>query len=321
MLINVEEERNRRVEDLLDEGIENLRINRNNNNIKLNSFRIKIENNLNNNILKNNNILNLDPYNYQINNVNKPLKKKKNNYICYNGKNTELINNTIEALNTGLSNPENNNQENSNLRKNKIKKKKEIKTEEIKKENLFKKNNSDINLNKKVYIKENKLINEIKNNFSISDEHINKQTLENNINSNLNNLEINKNPYQKNLRVLSSKRISNKSNFKKIYKNFDWKDKYNEIKKIRNNVLNQLKKVKENNNIFENRLNNTNNNSKNINLMKNNLLKKRVNYDKMINKFKLGENIRMIQINLIDKITKEMKEIEQLIYKENELKQ
>ena len=151
MLINVEEERNRRVEDLLDEGIENLRIN----NIKLNSFRIKIENN---NILKNNNILNLDPYNYQINNVNKPLKKKKNNYICYNGKNTELINNTIEALNTGLSNPENNNQENSNLRKNKIKKKKEIKTEEIKKENLFKKNNSDINLNKKVYIKENKLI-------------------------------------------------------------------------------------------------------------------------------------------------------------------
>ena len=55
--------------------------------------------------------------------------------------------------------------------------------------------------------------------------------------------------------------------------------------------------------------------------MKNNLLKKRVNYDKMINKFKLGENIRMIQINLIDKITKEMKEIEQLTHKENELKQ
>ena len=93
MLINVDDAQNIKVEQLLDEGISIFKKTFNNGK--------KLNNNL---------YIKHDINNFQNITSIYPLNEKKsvnsyninNNYITYNGQNTELINKTINALNTGL---------------------------------------------------------------------------------------------------------------------------------------------------------------------------------------------------------------------------
>ena len=93
MLINVEHEQNIKVEKLLDEGISIFKDTFNHDKKLNNNLYIKHDFN----DLKNN--ATIYPYNEKrtINSYNSQTK-----YITFNGQNTELINNTIAALNTGL---------------------------------------------------------------------------------------------------------------------------------------------------------------------------------------------------------------------------
>ena len=107
---------------------------------------------------------------------------------------------------------------------------------------------------------------------------------------------------------------------KKIIKNLDWKEKYDEIKKNQKSILKELTNIQKQNDNIEDRINKVKYNSENINNIKSDLLKKQINYDKLNNKFKKSENLRMKQMGLIEKITKEMKIVEQLLYKDKGFK-
>ena len=176
MLININEEQNKKVEEFLDEEISNFKRNlisekeipgKSN---KIQNYEIN---------KKYNSISN----NEDINNEKTNLKYE---YITYNGQPTELINNTIDALNTGLH----------YIPKSKIKKdfsnvtsgnKKEINHNISKKaQNKFKmlkqrlsKNvlGKKINLKKKLINKEEKKINYIKNKKREKSLNINRKSI------------------------------------------------------------------------------------------------------------------------------------------------
>ena len=367
MLINVDENQNKRVEELLDEGIANLEIN---NNIKLSSRinnkynykntynHIKFNNNIGNSKQSNN--YNNNNFNNNINNIS---DRPKHNYIYYNGLNTDLIDNTIEALNTGLYNSDDGGYCEQNLvPKNSqniyIKKKANYNKEEKIVNNNSKKDNG-LNINNE-FNNENEDINninpsnnvdnnpiKIKNYEENSDENIYKEQMENNHpiinneniynvqmqnniqneniefnninNTNLTNLE-NNDIKEPNNEGLTTNKTSKKHRTKKAIRNYDWKEKYDEVKKLSKNILKELNIIQKENKNIEKRLDNYKNNSENVNEIKSNLLKKQINYDKINNKYKISENIRMKQIELIEKITKEMKYVKQLLFKEQGFK-
>ena len=184
MLINVNEEQNRRVEQLLDEGIANLRIEQNKSERNIPSLNIKNDNfyrNYNNNSNNNNynNYLNYNSNfgninnNYNFNIINNPFKKYNEKYIYYAGRNTDLINNTIEALNTGLPIVDSNNKG--------IIKEKEIQNKIIEDNKDNSENNINNNLDNDLNNQNNNLINNNKDN-KIDNEikiEINDKTTEN----------------------------------------------------------------------------------------------------------------------------------------------
>ena len=414
MLIDVNEEQNKRVEELLDEGIANLGFPIDN--IDINTLPLSSQNDIKYNP-ENNIKLNLDNnenyfFNYNTessfdfmnqnnfennNKINKDLEKKKPNCIYYGGKirNNNLINKTIDALNTGLiipSNKKSNIDEYKNEVKNnksydnyqmdhdknrfKIKKKKKV-------PNLMNnksKNDSNKNLNNGIYeynnynnfnaninheiSNEDNIINNhkeyrpkdmkmnqkytnyrnnsknglMKNNYSFNcnENMLNKisssfQNIKNNeyfenqnySNSNINN--INNNNYikiQDNIGKIPKNKIIKKQKIKPSIKqskiNYEWKEKYEEIKKLNNNILKQLQKVQKENMIIEDKLNEVKFESENENIsaMKSYLLRKQINYDKLNNDFQISENTRVKQVALIDKLEKEIKYIKSILLRQ-----
>lgn len=414
MLIDVNEEQNKRVEELLDEGIANLGIPIDNidinipplssqNDIKYNpedNIKLNLDNNENYNFNYNTessfDFINQNNFENK-NKFNNDFEKKKPNCIYYGGKikNNNLINKTIDALNTGLIIPSNNKRD-IDKHKNEVKKNKSydncqmdhdkngFKIKKNKKiPNLMnnkKKNDSNKNLNNDIYEynnynnvkaninhdinnEDNIIINQkeyrpkdlkmnqkqtnfrnnsknglLKNNFSFNNnEHrLNKnsnsfQNIVNNeyfekqnySNSNINN--INNNNYikiQDNIGKIPKNKIFKKQRTKPTIKqtkiNYEWKEKYEEIKKLNNNILKQLQKIQKENMIIEDKLNGVKFESENENItaMKSYLLRRQINYDKLNNDYQISENTRVKQVALIDKLQKEIKYIKNLLLRQ-----
>ena len=416
MLIDVNEEQNKRVEELLDEGIANLGIPIDN--IDINTLPLSSQNDIKYNP-ENNIKLNLDNnenyyFNYNTessfdfmnqnnfennNKINKDLEKKKPNCIYYGGKirNNNLINKTIDALNTGLIIPSNK-KSNIDEYKNEVKKNKSYDNCQMDHDkNRFKikkkkkvpdlmnnksKNDSNKNLNNYIYeynnynnfnaninheiSNEDNIINNhkeyrpkdmkmnqkhsnyrnnsknglLKNNYSFNcnENMLNKisssfQNIKNNeyfenqnySNSNINNINNNNNNYikiQDNIGKIPKNKIIKKQRIKPSIKqskiNYEWKEKYEEIKKLNNNILKQLQKVQKENMIIEDKLNEVKFESENENIsaMKSYLLRKQINYDKLNNDFQISENTRVKQVALIDKLEKEIKYIKSILLRQ-----
>lgn len=411
MLIDVNEEQNKRVEELLDEGIANLGIPIDNidinipplssqNDIKYNpedNIKLNLDNNENYNFNYNTessfDFINQNNFENK-NKFNNDFEKKKPNCIYYGGKikNNNLINKTIDALNTGLIIPSNNKRD-IDEHKNEVKKNKSYDNYQmdhdkngfkIKKNkkipnlmNNKKKNDSNKNLNNDIYEynnynnvkaninhdinnEDNIIINQkeyrpkdlemnqkqtnfrnnsknglLKNNFSFNnnEQRLNKnsnsfQNIVNNeyfekqnySNSNINN--INNNNYikiQDNIGKIPKNKIFKKQRTKPTIKqtkiNYEWKEKYEEIKKLNNNILKQLQKIQKENMIIEGKLNGEKFESENENItaMKSYLLRRQINYDKLNNDYQISENTRVKQVALIDKLQKEIKYIKNLL--------
>ena len=345
MFINIDKNQNKKVEELLEEGIANLKIE---NNAAYPSRTNNIYNyqnsQYNSNYLKNTNynLQKTDNYNININ------ERKKHNYIYYNGLNTDLIDNTIEALNTGLYNSDYNKNYEKKIIPNKnqnIHKKIKVENNKEKRINGYLQKEKDLNIsivnndNKDINnININKTYNNVNNRIKIEnydeimDENNYQEQIYNNIPfnindniENINNINIEKNNnnniVESNNIEDSSKNIkSKKHRTKKVIRNYEWKEKYDEVKKLSSNVLKDLRKIQRENKNLEKRLEKFKNNSENVNVIKSNLLKMQINFDKINNRYKTSENIRMRQIELIEKITKEMKNVEQLLFKEKGFK-
>jgi hypothetical protein len=240
MLINVDDSQNIKVEQLLDEGISIFKKTFNNGK--------KLNNNL---------YIKHDINNFQNITSIYPLNEKKsfnsyninNNYITYNGQNTELINKTINALNTGLKYlPKNtiDKFENNNIKNNNKKRKisclikRAPKNDRTRKNKMILKNNS----NKKIDIK-NKLINE-KQYF--------KNPTNNNRKKNFNTVERISN-HSSIIQNISTNDNTNHKN--SIYAILDKKDKKVNLKKnlFRNKTFNKLKNKRENRKILNGRKN------------------------------------------------------------------
>jgi len=411
MLIDVNEEQNKRVEELLDEGIANLGIPIDNidinipplssqNDIKYNpedNIKLNLDNNENYNFNYNTessfDFINQNNFENK-NKFNNDFEKKKPNCIYYGGKikKNNLINKTIDALNTGLIIPSNNKRD-IDEHKNEVKKNKSYDNYQmdhdkngfkIKKNkkipnlmNNKKKNDSNKNLNNDIYEynnynnvkaninhdinnEDNIIINQkeyrpkdlkmnqkqtnfrnnsknglLKNNFSFNNnEHrLNKnsnsfQNIVNNeyfekqnySNSNINN--INNNNYikiQDNIGKIPKNKIFKKQRTKPTIKqtkiNYEWKEKYEEIKKLNNNILKELQKIQKENMIIEDKLNGEKFESENENItaMKSYLLRRQINYDKLNNDYQISENTRVKQVALKDKLQKEIKYIKNLL--------
>ena len=209
MLINVNKNQNKKVEELLDEGIASLENeNRMAYHSKVNNIYNYQNSHYNTNYLNNNNVYNmrqLDNFNKNFNNVN---ERKKHNFIYYNGLNTDLIDNTIEALNTGLCNADNN----KNYKQDLIQKKKQniykkIKIQNSKENNINNNLQKDENLNINNVSNENDNINNTNNNDNnpikienYEDENIYKEQIQNcNLINNSDNIEYNINNSNSNL--------------------------------------------------------------------------------------------------------------------------
>ena len=414
MLIEVNEEQNKRVEELLDEGIANLGIPIANTDINIpplsfqNDIKYNPESNINLN-LENNENYNfnyntessfdlINQNNFENNNkIKKDSEKKKPNYIYYGGENRKnnIINKTIDALNTGLIIPSNKkrdieeykNEDKKNKSydnyqmgqdKNGFKNKKNKKIPNLMKNKIKNKNDSNKNLNNDIYeydnfnnVNENlnhKISNEdniIINNMEYRPKDLKKNQKQNSYRNNSNNrlmknnysfnynenkLNINSNSFQntenneyfENYNNYNINNINNNNyikiqdnigkipinkNFKKHRTkpkikqskiNYEWKEKYEEIKKLNNNALKQLQKVKKENMIIEDKLNEVKFESENENIsaMKSYLLRRQINYDKLNNDFQISENTRIKQVALIDKLEKEIKYIKSILLRQ-----
>ena len=416
MLIDVNEEQNKRVEELLDEGIANLGIPIDNTDINIPFLSSKNDIKYNPESMINSNLDNNENYNFNYNTessfdfinqnnfennnkIKKELEKKKPNYIYYGDKNrnNNIINRTIDALNTGLIIPSNQKRD-IDENKNEIKKNKSYDNCQMEHDkNGFKKqknkkipdlinnkndsnnnlnndiyeynnnNNVNLNINHKKNNEDNIIINDkefrpkdlkmnqrqtnyrnnpknglLKNNYSFnSNENMykNSNSFQNNknieyfknkdfSNSNINNINNNNNyiKIQDNIRKIPINKIIKKQRTKPKIKqtkiNYEWKEKYEEIKKLKNNILKQLQKVQKENMIIEDKLNGVKflSENENISAMKSYLLRKQINYDKLNNDFQISENTRIRQVALIDKLEKEIKYIKSILLRQNAYK-
>ena len=329
MLINVDDEQNIKVEKLLDEGIStfkttfNSEININNNFLNTNK----------NNIFQYNNKLYSLKGNHTISSYN------KHKYITYNVQNTELINDTISALNTGLVYlPKYENEEfktntvksHNNKRKIACLSRKAPKNSRTR-NNLISKNNK----NKKLNIKK-KLIND-KNHKENVNNNINRKnkyyTIERhsdiNHSSIIQNISTNDNTNHKNSiyaildkkdkKVNLKKNLFRNKTFNKLKnkraksKDFKWKEKYENIDALCNKTMKQISNLKNDNNYIKFRIDSIKNKSNNIKRIKNKSKQKRNYVDKLNNKNEYNNDTIIKQKNLIEKISKEIDYLKRLI--------
>ena len=343
MLININEDQNKRVEEFLDEEITNFKRNLINEKKELEDDN-KIKNY---NFKKNNKSIS----NYK--DINNETKNFKYEYITYNGQTTELINNTISALNTGLhylkknktrkhdSNftSKNKQEKNINITK-KAPNKLKIPKERISKNVIRKK----INLKKKLINKEEKKVNYIKNkkrkkSLNINRESIKTLTIERNNEINYSSIIQNNSTNDNSIKISKKSNISAKNliinnynekfntndNIKfgnlrknKIYKkpssknqekNNEMKEKYEKIKSECNDTKSQINSLKYQNQNIENRINEIKNKCDNIKIIRSENNKNELNLNKLDNAYKYSENIKLKQIKLIQKIANEIQDL------------
>ena len=343
MLININEEQNKRVEEFLDEEISNFKKNLIYEKEALGK-KIKIKN-------------------YEINKKNKTISNSKdiNNekinfkyeYISYNGQPTELINNTIDALNTGLhylpkskikkyhSNVkyENKKETNSNISKKALNKFKTFK-ERLSKNNIGNK----INLKKKIINKEEKKINYIKNkkrkkSLNINRKSIKTLSIERNNEINYNSIIQNNSTNDNSIKIsekpnISSKNLiinnfneKNNSNNKikfgmirknKIYKkpfsknntqNYEMKEKYEKLDSECKDTKNKIDCLRCKNKNIEIRIDELKDKYDYIKKIRSDNDKNELNLNKLDNAYKYSENIKLKQIKLIQKIANEIQDL------------
>ena len=317
MLINVDEEQNQLVEKLLDEGISTL------------------ENNISSDkLIKENKLKKENHFPFQNYNRNYSIEKDKiiNNreceqdkFISYIGQTNELINKTIEALNTGLHYNQHNKNNKTISNNTKINNKKNICFLAKKAQSNTKRRNKNISnniSNNKNKIK-NKLIKKTNcNTLTIERNNSGKNysSLINNISTNDNSFknhnsnEINsKNSLYKNCFKLNKRKKFRNSTHNKILKkensktkNINWKEKYNIITSENNNFMKQINNIKNENTIIKDRLTQIINKSNNIEQIKRKRMKSKNNLEKLKNTYTLGEKIKLKQTNLIGKISNEI---------------
>ena len=348
MLININEEQNKKVEEFLDEEISNFKRNlisekeipgKSN---KIQNYEIN---------KKYNSISN----NEDINNVKTNFKYE---YITYNGQPTELINNTIDALNTGLH----------YIPKSKIKKdfsnvtsgnKKEINHNISKKaQNKFKtlkqrlsKNvlGKKINLKKKLINisnnnKEEKKINYIKNkkrekSLNINRKSIKTLSIKRNNEINYNSIIQNNSTNDNSIKISEKPNISSKNliinNFdekcnsnnkikfgiirkNKIYKkptsknktkNYEMKEKYEKLDSECKDTKNKIDCLRCKNKNIEIRIDELKDKYDYIKKIRSDNDKNELNLNKLDNAYKYSENIKLKQIKLIQKIANEIQDL------------
>ena len=323
MLINVDDEQNKIVENILDEGILTItnQISQNKkimqrkkkkklfnpkNNKRFNS--IKVDENINNNEGKNN-----------------------FNFIIYSGKTGELINNTITALNMGLNQYPKNRISiyNSNINKSRKKGSKNCLTKKTQ-INLTKRNNNISNKFKnfipnvkKAFINTNKIPNNNKKIKNTLSKERNLQTyfdslIENNsTNDNSNNIiKNNKNKIhlfkkdceeksQKDKRYLTLNGLYKKSKSLNA-KNHKLKEQYEETISECDAIKKKIKEIRNENRNAESRIKDVNNKSNNLKQIKNKTLKIQKNLDQLTKIYSYNENIKLKQINLMQKLANEI---------------
>ena len=323
MLINVDDEQNKIVENILDEGILTItnQISQNKkimqrkkkkklfnpkNNKRFNS--IKVDENINNNEGKNN-----------------------FNFIIYSGKTSELINNTITALNMGLNQYQKNKISiyNSNINKSSKKRSKNCLTKKTQ-INLTKRNNNISNKFKniipnvkKAFINTNKIPNNNKKIKNTLTKERNLQTyfdslIENNsTNDNSNNIiKNNKNKIhlfkkdceeksQKDKRYLTLNGLYKKSKSLNA-KNQKLKEQYEETISECDAIKKKIKEMRNENRNAESRIKDINNKSNNLKQIKNKTLKIQKNLDQLKKIYSYNENIKLKQINLMQKLANEI---------------
>ena len=114
-----------------------------------------------------------------------------------------------------------------------------------------------------------------------------------------------KNSIEKNSLKYNS--ISHKD--RKQSKYLEFKEKYNKINSECNDTKNQIEKMKNENNNIKFRIENVNKKFLNIKQIRSDNFKNEMNLNKLKNNYDYSENIKMKQINLIQKISKEIKEL------------
>ena len=335
MLINVDDEQNIKVEQLLDEGISVFKNTFNNEKQLNNNLYIKQDIN---NFLNNANIYPLN----ERQSVNKYYSK--NNFITYNGQNTELINNTIEALNTGLKYLSKNtiknfktNTINNNNKKRKIssliKKAPKIYRTGKNKMILNNKGNKNTNIknkliNEKKYFK-NPTNNNRKKNFNTVERISNHSSIIQNISTIDNSIKNYNNKNTNSIYTIMDKK-DKKTNFKKNLfrnKNFNklenkksklkpkkWEEKYEKVKALCNITRKQISDLRNDNDYIEFRINEIKDKSNNIKkIIKNRAIKKKKYIDELNNKNEYNKDIIIQQKNLIEKISKEIDDLKHFI--------
>ena len=343
MLININEEQNKKVEEFLDEEISNFKRNLISEK-KIPGKSKKIQN------YEINKKYNLISNNKDINNVKTNFKYE---YITYNGQPTELINNTIDALNTGLH----------YIPKSKIKKdfsnvtsgnKKEINHNISKKaQNKFKtlkqrlsKNvlGKKINLKKKLINKEEKKINYIKNkkrekSLNINGKSIKTLSIKRNNEINYNSIIQNNSTNDNSIKISEKPNISSKNiiinNFNekynsnnkikfgiirknKIYKkptsknktkNYEMKEKYEKLDSECKDTKNKIDCLRCKNKNIEIRIDELKDKYDYIKKIRSDNDKNELNLNKLDNAYKYSENIKLKQIKLIQKIANEIQDL------------
>ena len=320
MLINIDGERNKKVEELLNEGMSFIQNNISNYKKPSNS---KTEINTKSINYENYSIENYNEYNKTINNANKI--NNTNEYIYYNGQNTELINNTIQALNTGLNYLEKNNINNLG------EKKKNYFLKRAQKKLITKKENISKNINDKKIDLKTKLINKVKtpinkgikkksfekiysstgyNNNLVSE--INYKTLDK-LNPSLNLVNNIKPQNQKDRRYLTYNKLYKRPLSIKQKNNLELKEKYQKLVSEYKSTIKQINEIKNENDTINERINEVKMKFDNLNkIRKNNLNTKKEN-DELRKRFTYSENIKIRQINLIQKISQEIENLKQLL--------
>lgn len=343
MLININEEQNKRVEEFLDEEISNFKRNLISEK-KIPGKSKKIQN------YEINKKYNLISNNKDINNVKTNFKYE---YITYNGQPTELINNTIDALNTGLhyipkskikkdfSNVTSGNKKgiNHNISKKAQNKFKTLK-QRLSKNVLGKK----INLKKKLINKEEKKINYIKNKKREKSLNINRKSIKNlsiernneinynsiiqNNSTNDNSIKISEKPnissknliinnfnekYNSNNKIkfgiIRKNKIYKKPTSKNKTKNYEMKEKYEKLDSECKDTKNKIDCLRCKNKNIEIRIDELKDKYDYIKKIRSDNDKNELNLNKLDNAYKYSENIKLKQIKLIQKIANEIQDL------------
>lgn len=342
MLININEAQNKQVEEFLDEGLLKFKQNMN--------YQLKISEKEGEQ-KKYQNFINAENEKIIEKNINNNIKNLNSEYITYKGISTELINNTIQALNTGLyflntkqikrnkikynqskdktrkfnnsikKAPKNYKTFNKRIEKNSIKKKINLKKKLINKPAIknikLKKRNKSFDVNRKSI---NTLSIQRNNEINYSSIFQNNSTNDNSIKTNKLNKIIkkeNKDFVDSKYTTIKPNIVFKNNNSKKSMNTFESIEKYETLNSELENTLKKIKILKIGNKNYEIRLENVKNKSINMKKIRNKNKTNEMNLNRLKKDFDYSESIKMKQINLMNKISSEIENLKILSNSKN----